>query len=401
MHAPSPLRPATTPPPASPPPKVVPAPPTPLVRSRRPLPGGPLGIGLALGLAVLAGTGVWFQQRRMAQRDVTPFTAVARSGSLPGIVTATGELDAVKRVNVSPRRQGLLAKLFVDEGDTVRAGQPLALMDAGDLMDRQQELVANLRSAEAELARSASELARNEPLYRQGAISLNELNRYRTDYEVKRMGVAAARQRVEQRGVEGDELIVRAPFDGVISQRYADPGSFVTPTTTASATAGATSSSIVELAQGLEVLAKVPESDLGRLRVGLPASVRFDAFPDRRFAARIRQIAPRAVKTNNVTSFEVKLALLDPSRELRIGMNADVDFQTGKLQADTLVPTVAVVTEKGRPGVLLVGKDRQPTFQPVELGVSSGRDTQILSGVKAGTQVFIDLPPWAKKRERS
>ncbi|MFN9871718.1 MAG: efflux RND transporter periplasmic adaptor subunit [Cyanobacteriota bacterium] len=401
MHAPSPLRPATTPPPASPPPKVVPAPPTPLVRSRRPLPGGPLGIGLALGLAVLAGTGVWFQQRRMAQRDVTPFTAVARSGSLPGIVTATGELDAVKRVNVSPRRQGLLAKLFVDEGDTVRAGQPLALMDAGDLMDRQQELVANLRSAQAELARSASELARNEPLYRQGAISLNELNRYRTDYEVKRMGVAAARQRVEQRGVEGDELIVRAPFDGVISQRYADPGSFVTPTTTASATAGATSSSIVELAQGLEVLAKVPESDLGRLRVGLPASVRFDAFPDRRFAARIRQIAPRAVKTNNVTSFEVKLALLDPSRELRIGMNADVDFQTGKLQADTLVPTVAVVTEKGRPGVLLVGKDRQPTFQPVELGVSSGRDTQILSGVKAGTQVFIDLPPWAKKRERS
>lgn len=401
MHAPSPLRPATTPPPASPPPKVVPAPPTPLVRSRRPLPGGPLGIGLGLGLAVLAGTGVWFQQRRMAQRDVTPFTAVARSGSLPGIVTATGELDAVKRVNVSPRRQGLLAKLFVDEGDTVRAGQPLALMDAGDLMDRQQELVANLRSAQAELARSASELARNEPLYRQGAISLNELNRYRTDYEVKRMGVAAARQRVEQRGVEGDELIVRAPFDGVISQRYADPGSFVTPTTTASATAGATSSSIVELAQGLEVLAKVPESDLGRLRVGLPASVRFDAFPDRRFAARIRQIAPRAVKTNNVTSFEVKLALLDPSRELRIGMNADVDFQTGKLQADTLVPTVAVVTEKGRPGVLLVGKDRQPTFQPVELGVSSGRDTQILSGVKAGTQVFIDLPPWAKKRERS
>ena len=401
MHAPSPLRPATTPPPASPSPKVVPPPPTPLIRRRRPLPGGPLGVGLALGLAVLAGTGVWFQQRRTAQRDVTPFTAVARSGSLPGVVTATGELDAVKRVNVSPRRQGLLEKLFVDEGDAVRAGQPLALMDAGDLMDRQQELVANLRSAQAELARSASELARNEPLYRQGAISLNELNRYRTDFEVKRMGVAAARQRVEQRSVEGDELIVRAPFDGVISQRYADPGSFVTPTTTASSTAGATSSSIVELAQGLEVLAKVPESDLGRLRVGLPASVRFDAFPDRRFAARIRQIAPRAVKTNNVTSFEVKLALLDPSPDLRIGMNADVDFQTGRLQADTLVPTVAVVTEKGRPGVLLVGKDRQPTFQPVELGVSSGRDTQVLSGVKAGTPVFIDLPPWAKKRERS
>ena len=196
------------------------------------------------------------------------------------------------------------------------------------------------------------------------------------------MAVRAARERVEQRLVERDELIVRAPFDGVISQRYADPGAFVTPTTTASATAGATSSSIVELSEGLEVVAKVPESDIGRLKLGLPASVRVDAFPDRRFRARVRQIAPRAVKTNNVTSFEVKLQLLDPAPELRIGMTADIDFQTGTLQARTLVPTVAIVTEDGRPGVLLVGKGQEPTFQPVELGASSGKDTQILTGLE-------------------
>jgi HlyD family secretion protein len=349
-------------------------------------------------LALLAGLGLWQRQRLAAAKDVTPFTVVARSGSLPGVVSATGELDAVERVNVSPRRQGVIAALYVDEGDAVKAGQVLARMDAGDLKDREDELTANLRSAEAELRRSASELQRNEPLFRQGAISLNDLNRFRADEEVKRMALSAARQRLEQRQVEGDELLVRAPFAGVISQRYADPGAFVTPTTTASATAGATSSSIVELSQGLEVLAKVPESDLGRLRPAMAASVRVDAFPDRRFAARIRQIAPRAVKTNNVTSFEVKLALVDPAPELRIGMTADVDFQTGRLEARTLVPTVAVVTEDGRPGVLLVGKDSQPSFKAVELGVSSGRDSQILSGLEPGTRVFIDLPPWAKKK---
>ena len=355
-------------------------------------------LALVAALALLAGLGLWQRQRLTATKDVTPFTVVARSGSLPGVVSATGELDAVERVNVSPRRQGVIAALYVDEGDSVKAGQVLARMDSGDLKDREDELTANLRSAEAELRRSASELQRNEPLYRQGAISLNDLNRFRADEEVKRMALAAARQRLEQRQVEGDELLVRAPFAGVISQRYADPGAFVTPTTTASATAGATSSSIVELSQGLEVLAKVPESDLGRLRPAMAASVRVDAFPDRRFAARIRQIAPRAVKTNNVTSFEVKLALVDPAPELRIGMTADVDFQTGRLEARTLVPTVAVVTEDGRPGVLLVGKDSQPSFKAVELGVSSGRDSQILSGLEPGTRVFIDLPPWAKKK---
>ena len=356
-------------------------------------------LALASAVALVAGYTLWQRQQTARNRDVSPYTALAHAGELPGVITASGELDAVERVNVSPKRQGLIEKLFVDEGDTVKEGQAVARMDAGDLRDREQELMANVRSAEAELERSASELRRNDPLYRQGAISLNDLNRFRADEKVKRMAVNAARQRLEQRLVEQEELIVRAPFSGVISQRFADPGAFVTPTTTASASAGATSSSIVELSKGLEVLAKVPESDLGRLRLGMPASVRVDAFPDRRFAARVRQIAPRAVKTNNVTSFEVKLALVDPAPELRIGMTADVDFQTGRLQARTLIPTVAVVTEEGKPGVLLVGKDSQPRFQPVELGVSSGRNTQILSGLEPGTRVFIDLPPWAKKRK--
>jgi HlyD family secretion protein len=195
----------------------------------------PLLVALAVGQ----------RQRLQAARNLTPYTVEARQGTLPGVITASGELDAVERVNVSPKRQGVLLELFVDEGDRVVAGQPLARMDPGDLRDRLQELLANLRSAEAEMARSGSELARNEPLFRQGAISLNDLNRFRADFEVKRMAANAARQRIEQRQVEGQELIVRAPFAGVISQRYADPGAFVTPTTTASASAGATSSSIV------------------------------------------------------------------------------------------------------------------------------------------------------------
>ena len=392
MSAPRPIRALE---PVAPPPVVVPSPPRALPlrppRSRR-----PLWIGL---LALLIGLGLWQRQRTAGRENIAPFTVLARSGSLPGVVTANGELDAVERVNVSPKRQGQLMKLLVQEGEQVAEGQPIALMDAGDLRDRLEELQANLLSAQAELERSRSELARNLPLYRQGAISLNDLQRYQADYEVKRMAVAAAQQRIQQRQVERNELIVRAPFAGVISQRFAEPGAFVTPTTTASATAGATSSSIVELSQGLEVIAKVPESDLGRLRLGLPADVRVDAFPDRRFPARVRQIAPRAVKLNNVTSFEVKLELINPPPELRIGMTADVDFKTGALPARTLVPTVAVVTEKGRPGVLLVGKDRQPTFQPVELGVSSGKDTEILTGLEPGTRVFIDLPPWAKQKK--
>ena len=365
----------------------------PLWRRRR------LWAGLLLVTVAAGGAIAWQRQRgAIAQASLDPYTVVARSGDLPGVVNVSGELEAEQRVNVSPKRQGVIEELYVVEGDQVSKGQPLARMDANDLRERLAELQANLRSAEAVLVRSRSELDRNERLFRESAISLSDFNTVRSAYQVDAMAVRAARERLEARRVESADLIVRAPFAGVITQRFADPGAFVTPTTTASATAGATSSSIVELSRGLEVVAKVPESDIGRVREGQGASVRVDAFPDRRFAARVKRITPRAVKLNNVTSFDVSLRFVDPQPELRIGMTADVGFQTGRVQAQTLVPTVAIVTENGQPGVLLVDRDRQPRFQPVELGLSGGKDTQIISGINTGTRVFIDLPPWAKKR---
>jgi HlyD family secretion protein len=356
-------------------------------------------VAVVAGALLVGGVGVALRQRSATQAGrLADYTVLAESGSLPGVVTASGELEAEQSVNVSPKRQGVLQELYVEEGDVVRRGQPLARMDSDDLRERLGELRAQLASADAQLARSRSELNRNERLYRQNAISQSDFDRVRSTFLVDEAAVKAARQRLEARQVEQADLIVRAPFDGVVSQRFADPGAFVTPTTTAAAVAGATSSSIVELAQGLEAVAKVPESDIGRIRLGQDAEVRVDAFPDRRFPARVKRITPRAVKLNNVTSFDVVLAFLKPEPQLRIGMTADIGFQTGRVDAETLVPTVAIVTEEGRPGVLLVGRDNQPTFQPVELGVSGGRNTQILAGLKAGTRIFIDMPPWAKRK---
>ena len=359
-----------------------------------------LWAGLLAGALLIGGGSALISQRRSGsqQRSLATYTVEARQGSLPGVITASGELEAFRKVNVSPKRQGVLEKLFVEEGDSVQAGQALALMDSGDLNDRLEELRAQVRSAKAQLNRSQSELQRRGALIRQGGISLDDYNSARSTYLVDKAAVEAAQQRLAQRMKELGDLTVRAPFAGVVTARFADPGAFVTPTTSASASAGASSSSIVELAQGLEAVAKVPESDIGRIQAGQSAAVRVDSFPDRRFPARVRQIAPRAEKLNNVTSFEVKLQLIDPPPELRIGMTADIDFNTGTLAARTLIPTVAVVTEQGKPGVLLVGPGNQPTFQAVTLGASSGKDTQILEGLQPGTRVFIDLPPWTKKK---
>ncbi len=351
-------------------------------------------------LAVLTGAGLlWrYQILQKSTKDLTPYTVEASQGSLSGVITASGELKAKRRVNVSPRNRGLLDELLVEEGDLVEEGETLAVMDRGDFEDRLDERQAMLRQAEAAFRAKQDDYRRREGLFQQGVVSADSFNTIRSDMVAAQANVIAAKERIQQLQEEGRQLVIRAPFSGTITARYAEPGAFVTPTTSASTNAGATSSSVVELSQGLEVVARVPESDIGRIAIGQKAQIRVDAFPDERFQARVSEIAPRAEKLDNVTSFEVELDLVEPDQKLLIGMTADIDFQTGRSAERTLVPTVAIVTENGKPGVLLVGEQQEPTFQAVELGSSSGDRTAILNGLKPGTRVFIDLPPWAKQK---
>ena len=130
---------------------------------------------------------------------------------------------------------------MVDEGDVVEKEQVLAVMDRGDLDDRLQEKQALLRQADANFKSTKEDFERRSQLYGSGVISADEFSGARFDLLAKQAGLVAARERVEQLEQESREKTIRAPFSGTITARYAEPGSFVTPTTAASATAGALS----------------------------------------------------------------------------------------------------------------------------------------------------------------
>ena len=342
---------------------------------------------IALSVFTFCGISFKFVQNSRTSKDPTEFTIAAVSGSLPGLITASGELKASKSVNVSPKRQGILDEIFVEEGDQVKKGDLIAKMDFGDLEYRINELRANFETQQANYSRRAM-------LFNEGAISAEEYEEYKNSF-------LRSEAKFKQIEIEEKETEIRAPFNGVITSTYAVPGAFVTPTTSASSSpnSGSTSSSIVELSQGLEIVSKVPESDIGRIRTGQNATIRVDAFPERRFKSFVKKISPRAIKNNNVTSFEVTLLLSNKPENLRIGMTSDINFETGATKISTLIPTVAIVTEKGKAGVLIIGTNNKPTFKKVELGTSSGSKTAIISGLEPGDKIFIDLPPWAKKRK--
>ena len=183
------------------------------------------------------------------------------------------------------------------------------------------------------------------------------------------------------------------PFDGIVTQKEATPGDIVSPSL------GAGSSSIVELARGLEILAKVPEVDVGLLKPGQQVKIIADAYPNQAFPGIVKLVAPEAKIENNVTSFEVRIALPPNLEALRSKMNVDVTFLGEPITNALVVPTVAIVTEEGETGVMVPDLDNQPQFQKVTVGQTFEDKTQVLSGLISGDQVFIDLPEDYKKKK--
>jgi len=192
--------------------------------------------------------------------------------------------------------------------------------------------------------------------------------------------------------VQLEDTEVKAPFSGLIVQKYAEPGAFVTPVTAASSADSATSTSIVALAQGLEVLAKVPEADISQIYPNQKVEIIADAYPDRTFEGRVHLIAPEAIKERDVTLFQVRVEIETGLELLQSGMNVDLSFVGDELTNALVVPTVAIITNQGETGVLVPGDGDLPQFQPVTIGPLLGNQIQILEGIEPGQPVFVELP---------
>ncbi|MDM9581930.1 efflux RND transporter periplasmic adaptor subunit [Nostoc sp. GT001] len=208
----------------------------------------------------------------------------------------------------------------------------------------------------------------------------------------RQAAVASAEAQLKGVQVQLEDTIIRAPLSGIVTQKYAEPGAFVTPTTSASTSASATSSSIVAVARGLEILAQVPEADLGRIKQGQQVEIVADAYPDQVFKGHVRLIAPEAVVEQGVTSFQVRVALDTGIDQLRSGLNVDLTFLGDRVNNALVLPTVSIVTEKGKTGVLVPDAKNKPQFREVTVGAQIQDQTQILGGVKEGDRIFVNPP---------
>lgn len=256
------------------------------------------------------------------------------------------------------------------------------------------------RVARSQLEASEQELIQTEQAIQQAQADFEAVKEQRSLMNAgsRVEDISAAKHTVYQ--TEGDlqtllqqleDTRVRAPFPGIITQKYAELGAFVTPTTSA-ATTSATSSSIVALAGDLELVAQVPEVNIAQIRLQQPVQITATAFPDKVFNAHVSRIAPEAIVTQNVTTFEVRAVLDRGSAQLlRSGMNVSVRFIVGTEKNAMTVPTVAVISRRNRTGVFVPDAKGQPVFREVKTGATVGSRTIVVSGLKEGDKVFRGL----------
>ncbi|MGH7998008.1 MAG: efflux RND transporter periplasmic adaptor subunit [Brasilonema sp.] len=455
-----------------------------------------IGLAAAGVLVIGATTTYTVVNRGTSKQDIAALTIPVEAKDVTLRISASGKVQPVQSVNISPKNSGTLVELFVEQGDKVKQGQILAKMDSADIQARITEARANqaqnqaqleqalagnrpqeIAQAKARLAQAEAQLAlaragnrpqeidqaqaqvdsaqakakytseqvkRYQYLYQQGAekkqlldqaisednaakaslqeaqkrlslqqsgtrseeiaqkeaavtesreaLRLSQAGSRPEEIAQRKAAVAAAQAKLKAEQVNLDNTIIRAPFSGVITQKYANVGAYVTPTTSASSSASATSSSVVALARGLEVLASVPEADIGRIKQRQQVEIVADAYPDQVFKGHVRLIAPEAVKEEGVTLFKVRVAIDTGLDKLRSGLNVDMTFLGDKVQDALLVPTVAIVTEKGNTGVLVPDAKNKPQFRPITIGAQVKDQTQVLEGVKQGDRIFLNPP---------
>lgn len=414
-------------------------------------------IGIILILALVGGGGYYAYTQMVApasqqgSRKRDRVISIKRT-DLPIIVTANGTIQPEKSINVSPKSSGRLKSLLVKEGQSVTAGQILAYMDESntigqitqadgqlaaaqaslDLLragNRSQDIAqaqANLANAQATLEQSEIIYRQNQQLHKEGAIASRDLDTARTTMEANRAKVTQAREALslQQAGSRPEDIdraqaqvvaaagslqtvqsqledtIIRAPFDGVVVRKYADPGAFVTPTTSGSAVSSATASSILALASNNQVVANVAEANIAQIAVGQEVSFQVDAYPNKKFSGRVVSISPQAIVNQNVTSFEVKAEITSKDKDLlRSGMNASLEFRAGQLKDVLVVPTVAIVRQQGSTGVYVkTEQSATPVFTQIETGVTVDDKTEVKSGLNGDEKIFVSFPEGSRPK---
>lgn len=307
---------------------------------------------------------------------------------IPAVFSATGSLAARRDLPVGvPGEGGQVVRVLAEPGQWVRAGQTLAIIDRSVQSQESAQLAAQIEVNRADLRLAQSELDRAQALVSRGFISQADMDRKRATRDA-----AAARVRVAQAQLGASRarigrLDVRAPAAGLVLDRNVEAGQVV----------GGGSGALFRIAQGgeMEVLARLPQTDLARLSVGVPATVT-PVGSDQSYQGQVWQISP--IIDAQTRQGEARI-LVPYNRELRPGGFASVEIRAGSTTAP-LLPESAVLTDDAGTFVMIVGPNNTVQRRPVRIARVTDGGVVVGEGLSGNEQVVESAGAFLNAGER-
>jgi RND family efflux transporter MFP subunit len=297
------------------------------------------------------------------QKVIQAAVVEAKPMSVPIRVEVTGQVAPIYQATLSSRFQGSIDKLLVREGTKVSKGQLLIQLDSRDLR-------AELARVNAEIENAKAHLDRMNQLYIQDAVSKQEMENATRAYRV----AEASRNAVE---AQLSYTTVRAPFDGVITEKKVEAGELASP-----------GQPLLKMEDPLHLRleATVAEGDLRSVSQGYTIPILIDALGGQELIGRVSQILPAGDPQTH--TFMVKVDL--PKAEgLRTGMFGRFPLEKGVTQT-ILVPVTTLVERGELSSVYVVGVDRIARLRWVKVGRRFDKQVEILSGINEGERVLVD-----------
>ncbi len=287
--------------------------------------------GAVVVAIILGGFFIW-KKKAGSERKKGQATRIVtvETGTIERAVEATGEVTPLNRVEIKPPIQGRVEELLVDEGSTVKRGQILAWMSSSD------------RAAILDAARA------NGPA---------EVKKWEDTYK---------------------PTPIVAPLSGIIILRNVVVGQTLDSSTI-----------IFAMSDRLIVKAQVDEADIGRVKVGLPARITLDAYPDVPIKGTVSQILYEGKNVSNVITYGVKITPENVPAFFRSQMTANVALILEQHENALVLPTEAVTDSADGKQVMIPGPEGKPVTRAVEVGIVAGEKLEVVSGLAAGDKVIV------------
>jgi HlyD family secretion protein len=347
-----------------------------------------VGLLVALGLFSLLG--------RKAENPISFQTTQIEPGEIMTNITATGTIEPVTTVDVGTQVSGIVKRLYVDYNSVVRRGQIIAELDRTNLLSDLSTAQTRLRSVQIELDYQKKNYARYAELKEKDLVSLAEYDVALENYRKAQESVRIAQQDVARAKTNLGYATIYSPIDGVVISKAVEEGQTVA--------SGFSTPTIVKIAKDLtdmQCIAKVDEADIGEVQEGQRVTFTVDAYPDDVFSGTVKQVRQNPIVTNNVVTYEVVVTAPNADLKLKPGLTASITIYTLERSGVKSVPTAALrfVPEPSVFSDKYVIKDTTAdhklwtlngnvlTAHKVEVGVTDGIRTEVLSGLDEGTTV--------------